>query len=126
MSDDRPTDTGQTPRVHSIERVTEAAPPGVALLALAGELDLTSATELRAALEAAAAEGAKRVVLDLEEVAFVDSSMLKELLRANAHMRETGSELVLVAPQPSVRRLLDLTRTSGMFTLAPDRASGLG
>jgi anti-anti-sigma factor len=111
--------------MHTIERVAEGVPDGVALIALAGELDLSSAGDFRAALEAALADGAERVVLDLDEVAFVDSSMLKELLRANAELSEQGRKLVLVAPQPAVRRLLDLTRTAEMFTVADDRAAGL-
>lgn len=127
MSDDHPADSRTTPPpVHSIERVVEDVPEGTAILALAGELDLTSAGDFRAAVESAAAEGAGRVVLDLEEVIFVDSSMLKELLRANGELTDAGRTLVLAAPQPPVQRLLDLTRTAELFTLAPDRASALG
>lgn len=123
MPDDPTPDAAAAPpQLHAIERV-EDAPDDVALFALAGELDLACAQELRGAMEAA---DGRRVVLDLEEVTFIDSSVLKELLRANARLSEGGHALVLVAPQQAVQRLLDLTRTGEMFTIAPDRDSALG
>lgn len=112
--------------VHTIERVTDDVPAGCALIALAGELDLSSAAEFRGAVGSAAADGTSRVVLDLTEVTFLDSSMLKELLRANAELGQADQRLVLVSPQPPVQRLLDLTRTAELFELADDRAAALG
>jgi anti-anti-sigma factor len=112
-----------TPPVRPVERVTDGVPEGMALLALAGELDLASADVVRSAIDEARGSGARRVVLDLTDVEFVDSSMLKELLRANAELPESGSALVLAAPQAPVQRLLELTRTSELFTVAADRAT---
>jgi anti-sigma B factor antagonist len=113
------------PPVHDITRESNAVPEGVVLLVLGGELDLASAPELREHLEAAMDEGARRVVLDLAEVEFMDSSMLKELLRANAELETGGAKLVLAGPQPPTRRLLDLTRTTDLFEITDDRASAL-
>jgi anti-sigma B factor antagonist len=115
----------RTPPVHEIAREGDGVPEGTVLLVLAGELDLASAPELREHLEAAMAEGARRVVLDLNAVEFMDSSMLKELLRANSEMGSGGAQLVLAAPQPAARRLLELTRTDELFEIADDRASAL-
>lgn len=126
MSDEAFNQGSGPPPVHAVERVTEGVPEGLAVIALAGELDLSCADDFRAAVEAAGQEGVRRVVVDLADAPFMDSSILKELLRANAELREAGVELVLVAPQPPVQRLLELTRTTEMFTLADDRASALG
>jgi anti-sigma B factor antagonist len=127
MSQELPPDTTTPPPpVHSVERMRDGVPDGTALIVLGGELDLSSADEFREAVEAATDEGADRIVLDLAEVAFVDSSMLKELLRANSELGDGGRTLVLAAPRPPVTRLLELTRTAELFTLAPDRAAALG
>ena len=123
MTDADDTHTPPPPPVHVVERVTEGVPEGVALLTLGGELDLAAAPDFRLALEQAREESAGRIVLDLSEAAFVDSTMLKELLRANAETTEHGGTLVLVGLQPPVQRLLDLTRTAPLFTIAQDRAS---
>ena len=66
-----------------------AAPDGVALLELAGELDIAATSAVRSHVDEAA--GRRGVVLDLSRASFVDSSMLKELLRANAELERYGT-----------------------------------
>ena len=68
------------PDAYAIE-LREAA-DGVALVVLEGELDLAAVPELRERLAEAGGAGPRGVVLDMAEVTFVDSSALRELLRA--------------------------------------------
>lgn len=96
---------------------------GVALLVLSGEFDLAAATQFRERLMTAVRrDGVHTVVLDLADVAFLDSSMLKELLRVHAEM---PGRILLAGMQPPVRRLLELTRTAAFFRTAENRASAL-
>ena len=99
------------------------APDGVTLMALSGELDIAATSELRACVDRAA--GSRGLVLDLAGATFVDSSMLKELLRASVELDRYETRLVLVAIPAAVRRVFDLTRTAELFTLADDHASAL-
>ncbi len=99
------------------------APDGIALIELAGGLDIAATSSLRTLVEAAA--GGRGVVLDLSRATFVDSSMLKELLRASAELARYETCLVLAGAPPVVRRLLELTRTTELFTLTDDRAGAL-
>jgi anti-anti-sigma factor len=96
---------------------------GVVVLALTGELDMAAAPAVRARVDEVA--GGRGVVLDLTEVTFVDSSMLRELLRAGAELARYETTLVLAAVPVAVRRLFDLTRTAEMFTIAADRDSAV-
>ena len=59
-------------------------------------------------------------MLDLRRATFIDSAVLKELLRARAELAAHDARLVLVGVPPPIRRLLDLTRTSELFDDAPD------
>ena len=102
------------------------APPGTLLLRLVGELDLAASDGFRARVEAAVAAGARNVVLDMADASFIDSSMLKELLRANSSTQDAGGRLVLTEVQPAVERLLDLTRVRGMLSFAASRDEALG
>jgi anti-anti-sigma factor len=78
---------------------------GAVVLRLSGELDLVSEPILAAAL--ARADG-RPVRIELEELAFMDSTGLRALLSA---AREVGS-LELRGPlQAPVKRLLELTQT---------------
>jgi anti-sigma B factor antagonist len=92
---------------------------GVTVVTLAGELDLAAAPVLRERLAEAAGSAERGVVLDMAEVTFVDSSALRELLRARAALEAAGARLVLAAVGPPVARLLELTQTSDVLLLAP-------
>ena len=99
------------------------APEGISLVELSGELDVAATSEVRACIDDAA--GRRGLVLDLSGATFVDSSMLKELLRAGSELSRYGTRLVLAAIPSSVRRLLDLTRTARLFTEAESRDAGV-
>jgi stage II sporulation protein AA (anti-sigma F factor antagonist) len=95
----------------------------VRIVVLSGELDIAAAPRLRARIdETASGQG---LVIDLSRTSFIDSAVLKELLRARAELAERGVRLVLAGVPPPVRRLLDLTRTSELFEDAPDVAEGV-
>jgi anti-sigma B factor antagonist len=111
----------EAPGPFSIDAVD--APEGLVIVGLSGELDMAAAPVLRSHVDAAA--GARGLLLDLSGATFVDSSMLKELLRGGAELARYDTRLVLAGIPPAVQRLLDLTRTAPLFTLAQDREAGL-
>ena len=90
----------------------------VRVVVLRGELDLAAAPQLRARIDET--ESGTALVLDLARTTFIDSAVLKELLRARAELAARDVRLVLAGVAPPVRRLLDLTRTSELFEDAPD------
>ena len=100
-----------------------SAAAGIAVVALDGELDLAAARKLRARI-AEAATG-RALVIDLRRVTFVDSAILKELLRARAELAAGDVRLVLAGAPMPVRRLLDLTRAAELFEEAPDVEAAL-
>jgi anti-sigma B factor antagonist/stage II sporulation protein AA (anti-sigma F factor antagonist) len=85
--------------------VTVDEEPGGLLVKAAGELDLVSEPEFNAALEQVRG---KPAVVDLSELAFMDSTGLRAVLGA----ARTHPQLKLRGPlQPPVQRLLELTQT---------------
>jgi anti-sigma B factor antagonist len=81
---------------------------GIATVAIAGDLDLSTAPELERSLSGVQHDG-RPVLLDLRRVSFMDSSGLRVILAADARARSTGSRLVLVEGPPSVQRVFELT-----------------
>jgi anti-sigma B factor antagonist len=77
------------------------------VVTVSGELDLYSAPQLSAELEAHAAS-ASEVVLDLAGVSFMDSTALGAVLAAARRIRDAGGRLSLVAPVAETRKLLEL------------------
>jgi anti-sigma B factor antagonist len=78
------------------------------VLALAGELDLSSAPELERALEEAGALPVKRLILDLAELSFMDSTGVSVLVRTKQRADGGGRILAVRSPNGQVRRLLEL------------------
>lgn len=60
-------------------------------------------------------DGNPRLVLDLQEVSYVDSSALEALLNASDHFLKQNSRLRLVKVSGTVREVMDLTGLSGRF-----------
>jgi anti-anti-sigma factor len=72
---------------------------------LEGELDMASAPLLREAIESADREPSSTLVLDLQELRFIDSSGLRTILWA----RERCQELALTPGSEQVQRLLAIS-----------------
>jgi anti-sigma B factor antagonist len=81
-----------------------------AVLSLHGELDLASAPLLQGEIEDSEVAAAAIVVLDLQELEFIDSTGLRVLLSAQERSRERGQEFAITPGSPQVRRLLSITR----------------
>jgi anti-sigma B factor antagonist len=97
-----------------IESATEAE---VTTLTLAGELDLASTPTLERELASVESSGAKKIVIDLAGVGFMDSTGLQALLRARERARtETGIQLALKRGPHQVQRVFELTKTADAFT----------
>ncbi|MGY6500038.1 MAG: diguanylate cyclase domain-containing protein [Acidimicrobiales bacterium] len=80
---------------------------GDTVLTCSGELDPTTAPRLRYALDRVLMVPARRVVVDLDGVTFLDASTIGELVRACEVSRTTGGRLVLRSPTPLGRRVLE-------------------
>lgn len=97
----------------------------MAVVELAGELDLAVSSRLSGLLDEVATGAPELTVVDVSEVGFMDSTVLRELLRAHRHCEEAGTAMVLVGTQTSVHRLLELTGTVEVFSLAATREEAL-
>src|ERR687895_285174 len=76
-------------------------------LKLSGELDRSNVPALDDAFTTAERR-AKRIVIDLGELTFIDGGGLRALQNAGERARRNGHELVLTNPTPWVRQLLEL------------------
>ena len=90
-----------------------------AVIAPVGELDLASAGRLEAEVMRARSTGASRIVLDLSQVDFIDSTGLRVLLSLRNDSKRNGHALLLVPPGPAVRRIFAITGTRGLFDWQP-------
>src|SRR5262245_55811963 len=80
-----------------------------AVVRLDGRLDLTSAGETKQYLVDVVAGGQRRLVVDMAEVEFVDSSGLGSIVGVLKAARQAGGDLRIARPTGQLRSVLELT-----------------
>jgi anti-anti-sigma factor len=89
----------------------------VALVTVAGEIDLSNAVEVRNALQSAVAMGLPTTAVDLAGIDFIDSVGLGVLIGARKRLLADGMSLTLWRPSAVMARTLALTGLAGAFTV---------
>jgi anti-anti-sigma factor len=87
---------------------------GTRIIFLAGALDLTLIGRLRVTLDEAL-ETNDDVVVNLSEVRTLDSTGIREFLRAQARAAQMEKSFTVVAPTPAVRRLFEAADAAGLL-----------
>jgi anti-sigma B factor antagonist len=95
------------------------------LIVASGELDIAATPRLSTVLAMAAATRGGRLVLDLSDVSFIDSTALGTILKAAAQFDESGKLLAVVVPDGPVRRLFEMTNLTQRFRLFGTRSGAL-
>jgi anti-anti-sigma factor len=92
---------------------------------LRGEIDTANAARVEGELLDAVDRGAVDVVLDLTDVAFIDSSGLGSLVAVAAEVRAGGGHFVIVAGPPHVKRVFDLLQADEFMDLVDTRGAAI-
>jgi len=89
---------------------------GVARIQLAGELDMSTAPDVERAFEDALAAGCRRLIVDLRNLAFMDSTGLVLLTRWDIGARRDGYDMTLIQGREPIHRLFEVTGLDRQFT----------
>ena len=95
------------------------------VIAVTGEIHVSTAPEFSRRLNDAIARGKTGLVLDLEQVTFIDSTGLSVLLNALRRVTRRGGRLAIVCTNPTVLRLFQITRLDTTFDLRSSLGSAL-
>lgn len=87
--------------------------------ALSGDLDADSLGPAEQALTRLVEQRPRRVVVDLHEVAFCDSTGLNLLLKVRLAAAAAEIEFRLAAPSAQITRLLEITGAGAVFSIHP-------
>jgi anti-sigma B factor antagonist len=94
------------------------------LVRLSGELDLSSAPTLRELLAGAFDDDRqRRIVLDLTDLIYLDSTGLSIFVTAHKRATATGMEFCLANPNPSIGQLFKITALDHFFTIIDSGSS---
>src|SRR2546421_3371455 len=91
-----------------------------------GEIDLHNSPELRTAvLGLIDTTKPKRLVLNLEQVPYMDSSAIAVLVESLQRLKRAGGKVFLTGLQPRVKGLLEIARLDQIFVIVKDEAEAL-
>lgn len=85
------------------------------MVAAYGDVDLKTAKAFREALDEAGSDGKARLIVDMSEVPFMDSSGLAALIGAQKAMR-ARTNLIVVCPD-NLRKIFQVTRLDSIVTV---------
>jgi anti-sigma B factor antagonist len=89
------------------------------VIAVTGEVDLFTAPEFKERVMAPIAADVGRVVVDLTDATFIDSSSLGVLIGAHRRLRGRGGRLMVACDVSAILKTLRVTGLDGVFTVAP-------
>src|SRR5262249_8273747 len=90
------------------------------VLTFKGEIDLHVSPVITASLQSAVKKKPKKLVVDLSQVNYIDSSGLAALIEAMQDVEDYGGKFVLAGLQETVRTIFEIARLDQVFQIFPN------
>lgn len=97
----------------------------VTVVAVAGNLDASTAPKLNDYFNNALESGAIKIVVDLTELSYTSSAGLRVLLNTTKDARKKGGDLRIASVQPAVTKVFELSGFTSILKFFPDVALGV-
>jgi anti-anti-sigma factor len=101
----------------SVLRASVSAGKHGPLITLSGEADITTAGQLSELITAQLSGGTRHLAIDAAELIYADSMAINVLLTAATTLQGRGGSLLLIRPQETVARVLELIGVSELITI---------
>ena len=95
------------------------------LIELGGEVDLYTAPEFKERMVQVIEDGKTRVVVDLSEATFIDSTTLGVLVGGVKRLRPNGGSLALVCTDQNIQKIFEITGLDRVFPIHETREAAL-
>lgn len=100
---------------------------GVVVIDISGRITLgEGSAKLRESVRDLLNKGQNKIILNLGDVTYIDSSGIGELVSSFTHVKNHGGELKLLNLTKKVHDLLQITKLYTVFDVHNDEASALG
>jgi anti-sigma B factor antagonist len=110
-----------------LNKISEKNPdPQTTVFVVEGEFDMQSAPDLQRRVTESIGGGVERLVVDLSEVSFFDSSMLGVLIAAHRQFASQGrGALSVVCSEPSLCQIFDVTGLTDLLGVVDSREDAM-
>ena len=107
-------------------KVTTRQVDGITILDLSGRITLgEGSVTLRDSIRDVLAKGSNKILLNLGEISYIDSSGIGELVSAFTTVKNAGGELKLLNLTKKVHDLLQITKLYTVFDVKDDETSAV-
>jgi anti-sigma B factor antagonist len=106
----------------SLLRISVSWMGDIAIMVLAGEVDLSTASLMQEHLEEILPDLRSDLVVDLGLVTFLGSTGMSFLVLAHRQLQVQGSRLVVFAPTPRIRSLFEICDLNSVLVIVPDNS----
>lgn len=106
-------------------KVSTETMDGATVIAPEGDIDLAHSPALRNSLRQAQSAKPARLIVDLGQVDYMDSSGVATLVEALQIARRNNTRMVLCGMKDRVRSIFEIARLDTVFTIAPSREAAL-
>lgn len=91
---------------------------GVSICRIDGEIDINSAVEVKRAIDRLIRDKKPKIVINMDKVAYIDSSGLATLVELLKNFRKYGGKLKLSGLSEKVKSLFEITKLEKLFDIA--------
>jgi anti-sigma B factor antagonist len=109
----------------SFDVTSEPGEAGTAIVAARGEIDIFTAPDLKREARQAVEDGATKLVLDLSETTFLDSTGLGVIIGLAKLVRPAGGDITIVNTDPTIARTFEITGLAEILTIRGTRDEAL-
>ncbi len=99
-------------------KVSQKQKDDIEIFVLSGEVDFHSSPELRDKLQEVVQKQIKKVVINLKDVSYIDSSGLATFVEALQKIKRYGGKLILSELAAAVRSVFEIAKLDKVFSLA--------
>lgn len=92
----------------------------VVILDIKGEIDLYNTPELRQAIENQISRGKNKIIINLADVSYIDSSGIGALISAASTLKKYNGSLKITNLYGAVRKVFELTKLTSFFEVYRD------
>jgi len=98
----------------------------VAVIRVAGEIDLHRSNAFQQSLMEPLGQNPSRVIVDLSDVPYMDSSGVASLVKLLSRAKRRGIDVCLAGLNQRVRSIFEITRLDTVFDILPNVEEALG
>lgn len=98
---------------------------GMVFIDIIGEIDLYNAGSLKETLNEFVAAGKHRVILNMENVPYIDSTGIGVMLSLMRQFRQRQGDLKLAVLSPAVKKVFQLTNLTNFFSISDSEKAAI-